>query len=258
MRAFAHGEVERLVSGKFGREVVCRFARQVAGEQHALALGLKQVAIGRAAMLGARGGNLQEAVVIERALGNRFEVNFLANLHAGGVNPRLHRLDAFELGQEDRGVRGFEVPAAQVDELDEAMVAVHMGDEDVLYGVDRQVARAHLVDGVQTHVDDIAPSVFAGAKGDQGRGAAAVRFRHAVAGSEKGDSHKRASCSECNAKTPPHSFSRGGGEWFSADYSCGPAATRALPASLPSYLAKFLMNLEARSCAFLSHSEGSA
>ena len=44
----------------------------------------------------------------------------------------------------------------------------------------RQVARAHLVDGVQTHVDDIAPGAFAGAKGDQGRGAAAVRFRHAV------------------------------------------------------------------------------
>ena len=82
MRAFAHGEVERFILGEAGREVVCRFARQVAGEQHALALGLKQVGIGRAAMPGARGGDLQEAIVIERALGNRFEMNFLANLHA--------------------------------------------------------------------------------------------------------------------------------------------------------------------------------
>ena len=42
------------------------------------------------------------------------------------------------------------------------------------------------------------------------------------------------------------------------DYSCGPAATRALPASLPSYLAKFLMKREAKSLAFSSHSAGLA
>ena len=40
--------------------------------------------------------------------------------------------------------------------------------------------------------------------------------------------------------------------WFF--YSFGPAATRALPASLPSYLAKFLMKRPARSLAFSSHS----
>ena len=40
--------------------------------------------------------------------------------------------------------------------------------------------------------------------------------------------------------------------------TCGPAATNALPASLPSYLAKFLMNLPAKSTAFFSHSEASA
>ena len=39
---------------------------------------------------------------------------------------------------------------------------------------------------------------------------------------------------------------------------CGPAATRAFPASLPSYFAKFLMNLPARSFALVSHSEASA
>ena len=38
----------------------------------------------------------------------------------------------------------------------------------------------------------------------------------------------------------------------------GPAATRALPASLVVYLAKFLMKREARSRAFSSHSLGSA
>ncbi len=36
------------------------------------------------------------------------------------------------------------------------------------------------------------------------------------------------------------------------------AATKALPASFPSYLAKFLTNLAARSFAFSSHSEASA
>ena len=53
--------------------------------------------------------------------------------------------------------------------------------------------------------------------------------------------------------------------WFShsfkyqlKSYSCGPAATSALPASFPSYLAKFLTNLCARSFAFSSHSEASA
>lgn len=34
----------------------------------------------------------------------------------------------------------------------------------------------------------------------------------------------------------------------------GPAATRALPASLPSYFLKFLMNIPARFLAFSSHS----
>ena len=42
------------------------------------------------------------------------------------------------------------------------------------------------------------------------------------------------------------------------DYSCGPAATSALPASLVVYLTKFLMKREARSLALLSHSVGSA
>ena len=37
------------------------------------------------------------------------------------------------------------------------------------------------------------------------------------------------------------------------NYNFGPAATRALPASLPSYLAKFLMKRAARSFAFSSH-----
>ena len=38
----------------------------------------------------------------------------------------------------------------------------------------------------------------------------------------------------------------------------GPAATSALPASLPSYLTKFLIKRAARSCAFFSHSATSA
>ena len=45
---------------------------------------------------------------------------------------------------------------------------------------------------------------------------------------------------------------------LSADYSWGPASTRALPASLPVYFTKFLMKRAARSSAFLSHSVGSA
>ena len=40
-------------------------------------------------------------------------------------------------------------------------------------------------------------------------------------------------------------------------YSFGPAATRALPCSLPSYLAKFLMKRLARSTALVSHSAAS-
>ncbi len=43
-----------------------------------------------------------------------------------------------------------------------------------------------------------------------------------------------------------------------AVYSFGPAVTSALPASLPSYLAKFLMKRPARSFAFSSHAEASA
>ena len=39
-----------------------------------------------------------------------------------------------------------------------------------------------------------------------------------------------------------------------ADYSLGPASTRALPASLPSYLTKFLTNRPARSLALVSQS----
>ena len=42
------------------------------------------------------------------------------------------------------------------------------------------------------------------------------------------------------------------------DYSLGPASTRALPASLPVYLTKFLMNRPARSLALVSHSDTSA
>ena len=42
------------------------------------------------------------------------------------------------------------------------------------------------------------------------------------------------------------------------NYSLGPASTRALPASLPVYLTKFLMNRPARSSAFFSHSATSA
>ncbi len=42
-----------------------------------------------------------------------------------------------------------------------------------------------------------------------------------------------------------------------SDYSFGPAETRALPCSLPSYLAKFLMKRPARSRALVSHSEAS-
>ena len=45
---------------------------------------------------------------------------------------------------------------------------------------------------------------------------------------------------------------------LSFNYNCGPAATSALPASLLSYLAKFLMNLCARSFALTSHSEAFA
>ena len=41
-------------------------------------------------------------------------------------------------------------------------------------------------------------------------------------------------------------------------YSCGPAATSALPASLSSYFAKFFTKRSARSFAFSSHSAGSA
>ena len=41
-------------------------------------------------------------------------------------------------------------------------------------------------------------------------------------------------------------------------YFCGPAGTNALPSAFPSYFAKFLMNLSARSKAFVSHSEASA
>ena len=45
---------------------------------------------------------------------------------------------------------------------------------------------------------------------------------------------------------------------FIVYYNCGPAETSALPASFPSYLAKFLMNLPAKSLALTSHSEASA
>ena len=41
------------------------------------------------------------------------------------------------------------------------------------------------------------------------------------------------------------------------DYNWGPAATNALPAAFPSYLAKFLMNLPAKSFALTSHSDAS-
>ena len=41
-------------------------------------------------------------------------------------------------------------------------------------------------------------------------------------------------------------------------YSWGPALTRALPAGLEVYFTKFLLNLEARSLAFSSHSAASA
>ena len=42
------------------------------------------------------------------------------------------------------------------------------------------------------------------------------------------------------------------------DYSLGPASTRALPASLPVYLTKFLMNRPARSLALVSQTLTSA
>ncbi len=42
------------------------------------------------------------------------------------------------------------------------------------------------------------------------------------------------------------------------DYNFGPAATKALPASFPSYFLKFLMKRPARSSAFLFHSAASA
>ena len=45
---------------------------------------------------------------------------------------------------------------------------------------------------------------------------------------------------------------------LSTYYSFGPAATSALPASLPSYFLKFLMKRAARSSAFLFHSAASA
>ena len=48
------------------------------------------------------------------------------------------------------------------------------------------------------------------------------------------------------------------GVFVLAQSSFGPAATRALPASLVSYLAKFLMKRPARSFAFSSHTAGSA
>ena len=40
---------------------------------------------------------------------------------------------------------------------------------------------------------------------------------------------------------------------FGPNYNLGPAATSALPASLPSYFLKFLMKRAARSLAFSSH-----
>ena len=45
---------------------------------------------------------------------------------------------------------------------------------------------------------------------------------------------------------------------FGPNYNLGPAATRALPASLPSYFLKFLMKRAAKSSAFLFHSAASA
>lgn len=45
---------------------------------------------------------------------------------------------------------------------------------------------------------------------------------------------------------------------FNYSSTCGPADTRAFPASFPSYFLKLLMNLCARSFAFVSHSEASA
>ena len=62
-----------------------------------------------------------------------------------------------------------------------------------------------------------------------------------------------------NAKTPADCSA--GVDWlirYSFNYSCGPAATRALPASLPVYFTKFLVKRAARSFAFTSHSAASA
>ena len=42
------------------------------------------------------------------------------------------------------------------------------------------------------------------------------------------------------------------------NYNCGPATTNALPASFPSYLAKFLIKRDAKSLAFSSHCAASA
>lgn len=59
-----------------------------------------------------------------------------------------------------------------------------------------------------------------------------------------------------SCKTPPSGVSHLGEE--RSPYSWGPAATRALPASLPVYLSKFFTKREARSLALVSHSVGSA
>ena len=42
------------------------------------------------------------------------------------------------------------------------------------------------------------------------------------------------------------------------DYNLGPAATKALPAALPVYFTKFFWKREAKSFAFVSHSEALA
>ena len=60
---------------------------------------------------------------------------------------------------------------------------------------------------------------------------------------------------------PPRNVPRrGNGRYvgFCFDYSCGPAETSALPASLLSYLTKFFWKREARSLALTSQSAGFA
>ena len=62
----------------------------------------------------------------------------------------------------------------------------------------------------------------------------------------------------CGVQADKSPLPEGEGLGTCGDYSCGPAETSALPASLPVYLTKFLTKRDARSLALVSHSEASA